>query len=202
MVRVELDKFDINSPPKFWEMNPQFVFLPPYSKLYKSDKSKDHSHSSKTMWVIVFMLSPDEDENLFYHRNANERMQILKDFHSDLDWDNENFLECYTAFPNDCLSSVEREIIKAEKTIEDRVNLINSTKWTLDSTKIVRNEKTGQPTSVTIKGTALQLNTLQKDLEKAINSLEKLKAKYNKEKAERRTKGKKFVHQGQGKEFW
>ena len=100
------------------------------------------------------------------------------------------------------LKQLEREIIKAEKTIQDRVDLINSTEWTLDSTEIVRNEKTGQPMSLLVKGTALQLNTLQKDLEKAIKSLEQLKVKYNKEKIERRTKGKKFVHAGQNNDFW
>ena len=63
MVRVDLEKFVLDSPPKFWELNPQFAYLPPYSKLYKRDSKKDHSHSSKTMWVIIFMLSPDEDEN-------------------------------------------------------------------------------------------------------------------------------------------
>lgn len=201
-IRVDIDKFKMDSPENFWEMNPQFAFIPPYSELKDADTSNNHSYSSRTMWVIVFMLSPDEEENLFYRRPVEERIEILKKFHPKLDWNEPIFKKCLKHFPEDCLTNVEREIIKAEKTIQDRVDLINSTEWTLDSTEIVRNEKTGQPMSLLVKGTALQLNTLQKDLEKAIKSLEQLKVKYNKEKIERRTKGKKFVHAGQNNDFW
>lgn len=202
MIRVDLEKFKLDSPDHFWEQNPQFRFLDPYSELYENDNSDNHSYSSKAMWVIVFMLSPDEDDNLFYRRSEEARKEALIKFHPDLNWEEKTFLECYNSFPQDCLSTVEREIKKAERTIQDRVDLINDTEWTLDETQVRVNQKTGKNETVLIKGTAGQLDTLQRNLPKAIEVLEQLKQRYAKEKAERKGRGKLHIHEGQTSKFW
>ena len=64
----------------FWEVNPQLVYIPPFSELYNKDKSKNKEKSSKNMWCIFFMSDPDEDKNKFYRIPEKERLEISQSF--------------------------------------------------------------------------------------------------------------------------
>ena len=42
--------FDIEN--NFWDQNPHMKILEPFSRLFKRDKSKNATNSSKEMWCI------------------------------------------------------------------------------------------------------------------------------------------------------
>ena len=88
----------------FWEVNPQLVYIPPFSELYNKDKSKNKEKSSKNMWRIFFMSDPDEDKNKFYRIPEKERLEMLKEvFHPDFDTEKEMVQLCINKYSYICL---------------------------------------------------------------------------------------------------
>lgn len=179
----------------FWDLHPQFQIYDPFSKLFK--EVEDKKLSSDMMWAIVFMLYPDEDENIFYKTSEETRKQMLQEnLLSEEHWDHELFKECYEAFPYESMTAVERALAEEKKALRKRAELIKDTELTLDSTQIVNNK------TIVVKGTASQINTLQKDALKVYENYEKIELKFNKEKAKTIKKGGGKIFKSQNQRMW
>lgn len=191
----------VNKPIDFktnwWDLNPWMTKYKPFSKLYARDKSKDKMHSSNEMYVIFIMNDPDEELNIFYRIPEEERMEMLVDeFGVDADMDDEVFAECFNAYPWECLTAVERAFKIEKDQLIKRSKLIKDTELTLDRTQILGDR------SVTIKGTASQINTLQKDFPKIMQQYEEVEQRFIKEKQKVHVKGGSKLSKAEGKDFW
>ena len=183
MIRVN-NTFNIENLGKFWDLNPELAIFYPYSELYEKDKTEDKEWSSRAMWVIFFMSYPDEEVNFFAKKSIDEvKKSLNKTIAKDISYTNPAFKKCLKAFPNDCLSLMERTLKIEEQELIKRTELLKETELTLDTTQIVTDAKGGEK-AVTVKGTASQINTLQKDFGKIIETYQKIRNKYIEEKSE------------------
>lgn len=187
---------DLDHRDDFWDKHPQYQLYDPFSNLFKG--VKDRKLSSNMMWAIVYMLHPDEDENIFYRASEDQRKKMLQDsLLPEEHWENELFVECYEAFPYESMTAVERALAEEKKALRKRAKLIKNTELTLDRTEMTSTGKT-----VIIKGTATQINTLQKDALKVYENYEKIEMKFNKEKAKAVKKGGGKIFKSQKKGMW
>ena len=170
---VQINSENVNHLLDFWEVNPLFNLYPPFNKL-KKDKD-----GSKLMWFIVLMQYPDEEVNIFFRISEEERRKILEE-NLIKPKESELFEECYNAFPFECLTAVQRALKEETEVLVKRSRLIRDTDLTLDST-----DENGKP----VKGTATQINILQKDAPKVYEQYEKLKEKFISEKQSMKGKG-------------
>lgn len=92
----------------FWELNPQLIYLQPFSDLYNADTSKDHLDSSKDMWCVLWMVDPDEDVNKFYRVPYNDRVQVCIEYNSKFDINHPRIVECMRGYNEYCLSADEK----------------------------------------------------------------------------------------------
>lgn len=185
MIHINSDQ--INHLLDFWEINPLFNLYPPFNKL------KKHKDSSKLMWFIVLMQYPDEETNIFFRISENERRQILEENLIKPNYDDPVFEECYLRFPFECLTAVQRALKEETEVLVRRAKLIHDTDLTLDST-----DENGKP----IKGTATQINMLQKDAPKVYEQYEKLKERFIAEKQSMKGKGGVKLTQTEKGNFW
>jgi hypothetical protein len=186
---------DLDHREDFWDTHPQYQLYDPFSKLFKN--VKDRKLSSDMMWAIVYMLYPDEDENIFYKTDESTRKTMLQEtLLPEEHWDNEFFVECYDMFPYESMTAVERALAEEKKALRKRAHLIKDTELTLDSTQIINNK------TIVVKGTASQINTLQKDALKVYENYEKIEIKFNKEKAKTVKKGGGKIFKSQNQRMW
>lgn len=194
--------FTLESPDNFWVQNPQMIFFAPYDELYNMDKSKNHSHSSRTMWVINFMQNPDDVENIFYRLPIEDRKEMLSStFHKKLDWEDPVFKKCYNAFPTHCMSSIKRNLKIASESLGKTTELISETELTLDES-IIKMDDRGKEYVLNIKGTAPQIMKLQKDFNIILERFDKLADKYITEKSKTRVQGGGRITKGESSDFW
>jgi len=156
----------------WWELNPWMKYYKPYSEVY--EKAKE---SSKWMWVIFFLCDPDEEQNKYYRMTEKERIEMLSETYlKKHNWNDPLFVKCKLSYPFDCMSAVKRAYKQEKDQLVKRAQLIADTELTLDHTDVVEGK------TVTIKGTATQINTLQKDALKVYENYEKIEAKFIAEK--------------------
>ena len=120
---MKLDSYDVTS--NFWKVNPQLQLI--YSDIYKSDKSKDKSDSSKLMWAIV-LYTDNTDENKYVNLNQKERLtlihkDLLKEFNAD---DNKENIKTYESL---FLTKVQKSLRNLELKLEERDEFIASHKY-------------------------------------------------------------------------
>lgn len=185
-------KKDFTPDTNFWELNPQLIIMNPFAKLYDADKTKDKRKSSIQMWTVFFMCDPDEQVNKFYRRPFAERKQTLIETYSkDVDWEEENFVECMDMYPHLCLSAIERALKEEVDSTVERARFLKEQKYSLDRTQIIgavkEEDEEGNVVyiggkSVTIKGTATQLDAMRKATPAIYDNYEKLKEKFDKSK--------------------
>lgn len=94
----------------FWELNPHLRFVKPFSELYSNDTSKNKVDSSKTMWCIFYLSEPDENINLYYRLEYNDILDVCHNFNPKFDEANELIKECINAYPEVCLTVIERTL--------------------------------------------------------------------------------------------
>lgn len=188
MISINSDK--INHLLNFWTLNPQFQIYSPFSKLYKSDPDKEYT--SNLMWFIVFMQHPDEDINMFFRIPTDERQLMLERELIKPDWSDE-FTECYDSFPFHCLTAVQRALKEEVDVLVKRAKLIKETDLTLDTT-----DENGK----LVKGTAAQINTLQKDAPKVYQQYEQLYNQFIAEKQMVKAKGGAKITKAEDDNFW
>lgn len=104
----------------FWEANPQFTVIPPFSKKYKSDKSRGKKVSSDIMWTISLVHFPKSDA--FYVPDKEYKIAKAKlglsDVKIDLFWtEYEEFVE---EFCNQVLSNGEKSLVSWESRLKQR----------------------------------------------------------------------------------
>jgi hypothetical protein len=169
----------------WWELNPQFIIFYPYSELYKRDKSKDKTKSSKDMWCIFFCSDPDEELNKFYRIPLENRKEMLSDtYNKHIEWNDELIEECLERYPHDWLSAVERALKEEIDSMVERAKLMRETAYTLDRTIVDDKGFTAN-----IKGTAKQLDDMRAKTPKLYENYEKLEQQFLKSKSEKRVRG-------------
>jgi hypothetical protein len=99
---------DFDPTMNFWEINPQLIYINPFSDLYSNDKSKNKEQSSKDMWCILWMNDPDEDVNKFYRIPKEERIETCKNFNKTFDPQHPLIEECSKYYTELCLSADEK----------------------------------------------------------------------------------------------
>ena len=181
----------------FWEVNPQFKIYPPFHLLYEKDKSKDKDFSSRQMWTIFFMCDPDENDNIFYRIAYGERKKTLSEtFVKDLDWDDVNFVKCLEAYPLECMTAVQRAYAEEKNQLQKRAKLIADTELTLDTTTFHEGKV------IVIKGTATQINMLQKDSLSIYQKYQKIEEEFIKDKQSARAKGGSKLTKSEKGDLW
>jgi hypothetical protein len=130
-------QYDIKN---FWEVNPQLVYIPPFSSLYATDKSKEKTKSSKDMWCIFFMSDPDEEKNKFYRIPEKERLEMLKEvYNPEFDVENELVSECIIKYPSICLTAVERALKDEKDALAKRAVFLAKADYNYDTMKDLDN---------------------------------------------------------------
>lgn len=176
----------------WWELNPWMKYFKPYNEVYEKVKE-----SSKWMWVIFFLCDPDEEQNKYYRMTEKERIEMLSETYlKKHNWNDPLFVKCKQSYPFDCMSAVKRAYKQEKDQLVKRAQLIADTELTLDHTDVVEGKM------VTIKGTATQINTLQKDALKVYENYEKIEAKFIAEKETIKAKGGARISKGEKKGFF
>lgn len=169
----------------FWVNNSQLTIMSPFSYLYKRDKSKDKTKSSKEMYCVIFMCEPDPEVNKFFRIPRKERIKILQEeYLSSFDVEDEAIMDCLVQYPVLCMSAVERALKEEVETMQQRAEMFRDTEYTLDKTEFDSGGK-----SFLMKGTATQLDNLRSKTPKIYENYEKLEAKFLKTKEDARLYG-------------
>lgn len=182
LIKIPINLEDSNPDVNIWEQNPQLKYYSPYGDLYDNDQSDEKLFSSRQMWCIIYFNDPDTERNIFFRNSPKERkMKILERYGKDIDWDNELFQKCLKQYPLDCMTMVQRAYSMESDKLLERAELIRSTALTLDST----DPRTGK----VVKGTALQINALQKDASRIYEEYKKVEALFVEERKQMRAYG-------------
>jgi len=182
LVKIPMNLSETNPDKSIWKANPQLKYFSPYGDLYDADSSKGKMVSSRQMWCIVFFSDPDEERNIFFRNSPGERKKkILERYGKDIDWDDPLFDRCLKAYPEDCMTIVERALAMEKDQLMQRAELIRSTELTLDETDPI--------TGKTIKGTALQIAALQSSAGKAYESYKQVEELFRDEREATRAYG-------------
>lgn len=175
-----------------WEEFPTLKYLKPYyNELYKKDKSKNKYDSSLTLWSIVFLNDPDQ-ENMFYSQDYNERIKNIKEnFNKKFDDNDELVKVIMENFPEDNLTAVEKAFKEEVDSLVKRAKLIKNTEYTFDSTE--KDEKgntifvSGKP--LVKKGTATDIDKMRVNSLKIYEQYDELRKKFIKERSDTRIHG-------------
>ena len=180
-----MTKYPINPNLNYWEENPQLQFIAPFNKVYDLDKGGELS--SQYMYIVTFMCDPDENENKYFRMSEKVRKKNLKLYMPHLEWGLKEFKDALTAYPFECLNSIQRALKEEYESIKERAQLISDTPYTLDG--YMKDEegdmlydKSGKP--IWIKGTASQLDTMRKNTAKIYDDLDKTVEKYMSQRSE------------------
>lgn len=132
-------KKDFSPTTNFWELNPHLMFVKPFSDLYNADKTKNHEQSSKDMWCILWMSDPDEDTNKYYRLPEDQRFETCKNFNKSFDKDDELTAQCLEAYPEVCLSTIERALRAEREAIAKRALFLQSAVYSYDTMTMLDN---------------------------------------------------------------
>jgi len=160
----------------FWEVLPEFRVLEVFDKLYKSDNTKKHEHSSNIMWAIAFCLRKESPMyNLPNKWELAAKDIVLED---KMNWDKyENEI---LAFKQSYMTQAERSLLAWEELMFKRDKYLKAQEYYFDQYAVDERgdnvtSKTGQ--FITVKGTADQLD-------KAFSATPKMYSDYYKIKKE------------------
>lgn len=121
----------------FWDVNPQFLIVNPFKRIYDDDKSKLKKNSSLLMWFVAFCydrrskyfkLQPDGEDGkhyiigLDYCGNPN--------FYTD---NKENLDECIAMFIKMSYTPMERHLKTWEDLLDKRTKFLQSQDYDLDT---------------------------------------------------------------------
>lgn len=182
LIKIPVELKDSDPDKNIWDLNPQLKYYPPYGDLYDNDNSDDKLFSSRQMWCIVFFSDPDQERNIFFRNSPKERKaKIIERYGKDIDWEDPVFQKCLKSYPVDCMTMVQRAYAMEIDKLAERAELIRSTELTLDA----NDPETGK----LIKGTALQINALQKDASRIYEEYKKVETLFVEERKEMRAYG-------------
>lgn len=186
-------KKDFHWDQNFWETNPTLRYYKPFSELYKRDKTKDKSTSSKEMWMIFFLCDPDDEANKFSRIPYDERLEMLKqEFYTDFDEEDDVLQDCLERYPFECLTAVERAFKEEKDSLVERAKFIKNAVYSFDE---VQKDISGNPmytklgSPVIIKGTAKDLDAMRGNTGKIYKMYEDVENTFIKAKNEARVIG-------------
>lgn len=160
----------------FWELNPQLIIMQPFDRLYATDDGGEVS--SKYAWMCFFMKDPDEDDNVFYSLPEEQRVKMLREtYFPDLDLGFKEYVDCLEAYPDICLSMVEKSIMKQKELIRRRDRFLDNMEYTLDSHQVVAGKVQ------VIPGTFKQLEAAHKTTPQVYKMLKELEELFIQEKS-------------------
>lgn len=91
----------------FWKEYPELIFPEPLNKLYTSDTTKNKTYSSKIMWAVYMVTSP----NSIYYNHHNKEEVIAKDFLKDPKFKWSSIKDVVSFYRNGVLSIAEQSLI-------------------------------------------------------------------------------------------
>lgn len=122
----------------FWHLNPQLIYIKPFSDLYSADKSKGKIKSSNDMWTIFFMEDPDEEKNLFFRIPKDERLTMLKEVYN-ISYDEKNplILKCIDEYYALTLNSTERNLKDMKELLTKRSKMLLKMDYNIETGKFI-----------------------------------------------------------------
>jgi hypothetical protein len=143
----------------FWKLYPTFKKPKLYEDLYKNDKSKGKSKSSKIMWSLIFMFDKTA-VNPYKNMQSDERLEVInEDILQDGNFDWEPYLELLEFSKKLFMTEIERSYYSYLEKMEERRKLIEDTEYTLQNAETL---------DKMIKGTEAVRKELE-NLEKLVN---------------------------------
>jgi hypothetical protein len=110
---------------KFWEVNPEFKFVEPYSGFFKSNKDK--KKTSQVMWAIYLLCDINSPK---IRLRLDERKEEIKTyFLKDENFEFTSISELIDAYPKIAMTKIQRELKSWQDKIEERNKFIESQKY-------------------------------------------------------------------------
>ncbi len=129
----------------FWELNPHLIYVKPFANLYSNDKSKDKTDSSNDMWCILWMAEPDDEVNKYYRIPEDERVGICKEFNSNFDINSQTIIDCINAYPEVCLTPIERSYKTAKDFLSKREKFLKEAEYSFETMTALENAVSKTP---------------------------------------------------------
>lgn len=117
----------------FWNSNPQMIYIPPFSLLYKRDESEDKEYSSKEMWG-VFLYAENSHRSKFQFIEELEKKEILsEDFN--LDFEDPLVQQCIEAYPIKSMTMASRALKDEEEFLMKRNKWLKEQNYSLETAR-------------------------------------------------------------------
>lgn len=117
----------------FWLHNPQVKYILPFSVVYEQDNGG--SKSSDFMWSVVFMVDPDEEVNIFFRYEKDNRKKHIESMFPEPDLNTQLFEECIQVYPFECMDSVKRSLYDLKNSLVSRARFLRETEYNLETGK-------------------------------------------------------------------
>lgn len=113
--------FDITH--NFWEINKQFRYLSPFSKLYEADDTPNKDYSSKQMWCIV-MLQDVSTKNQYRSMPFDQKLDSCLVYFPMFNL--EEVQEQYDSYVNTVMTDRQRSFKKATESLHRLEDIIDT----------------------------------------------------------------------------
>jgi hypothetical protein len=111
-----LERFDIDT--NFWKINPQLRIPEEFNNIYKADKSKNKTKSSKIMWAIALLVDPDSKfANISFKTRQN---MISKDYLKDEKFKWDDYSEAINFYERSLISPAKRQLMVWNKKMDEK----------------------------------------------------------------------------------
>jgi hypothetical protein len=116
-----INNFDyLNNEHKFWEVNPEFMYVEPYRTFY--NKGKDKAKTSKIMWAVFLLCDTNSPKSRL---RKDEREEDIKLYYlEDEKFDFSKYSELVEEYPKVVLTKIQRELKSWQDKIEERNKFI------------------------------------------------------------------------------
>lgn len=104
----------------FWESNPGFLIISPFSELYESEYTKEES--SKIAWCIS-LFCETSDKSIFAHFPEKERKEELNHFFP-IPWEDELIQKCLKKYPFIAMTAAARSLKEEEDILMSRTEFL------------------------------------------------------------------------------
>ena len=173
-----IDIYDPSS--NFWNVNPQYKTMHPFSSLYKSDRKRTKLDSSRDMWMVVGILDT-KSRYSSVEEDPSQDFSQFKVISRDLCGGNENWLyenydrlkeyiDAYSSFK----TPAQRSLASWERKLKQRDQIINDTDYEVGVT-----DQNGRMVGSNVKQLDDMLVTMPKLFDQYFLIMEKVAAEGN-----------------------
>ena len=117
----------------FWNENEHILLVKEFKEFYKKDKSRERKDSSSIMWALSLLLHP---KSKFNELSFSEKVKLISEeyLESDQSWvlKYSDLIDVYKTL---ILTRSQRIALDWGKKLEERMNFILNTPYTLDTAK-------------------------------------------------------------------